>query len=96
MLDNSLYEADFRISLRDIKLRLLAAQYHNECDCYDDRICSARNKYGESTPSTSAQYQLVNSNAIHVRNKIVKIGEREGFSKDEIFKAIKDHHKYNK
>jgi HD superfamily phosphohydrolase YqeK len=96
MIEYSVYNSEFKVDVREIKLRELAKQYHDECDAYDDRVCKARNEYGESVPQSNGQYQMINQNAIHVRRKIEMIAKRQGFSRDEIFKAIKDHHKYNK
>ena len=40
MLDYSIYNSEFKINPAKIKLRLLAAQYHDECDSFDNKNLS--------------------------------------------------------
>jgi hypothetical protein len=82
------YIQKFEISKREKQLMSLSKEYHDACDSYDDRICSGKNEYGESTPRTNTEFQLVNQNAAYVRNMVIKKGLRLGFSKNEISKAI--------
>ena len=54
------YIQKFEISEREKQLMDLAKEYHDSCDAYDDRICSGKNEYKESTPRTSVEFNLIN------------------------------------
>ena len=82
------YMQNFEISESDKILMDLAKEYHECCDLYDDRICSGKNQYGESTPRTSAEFQLINTNAQQVRKRVILKGASLGFSREAVSKAI--------
>ena len=95
MFDYSIYSSDFRINPSDMKLRLLAAQYHDECDSFDNKNLSIDGVDGK-LPANDFERHLMVENCRITMNKIYRIGLKEGFSKDDIRKAIKDHHKNNR
>ena len=78
----------FEIPEREKQLIALAEEYHKTCDAYDDRICSGRNQYGESTPRTNTEFQLINANAQQVRKRVILKGASLGFSCEAVSKAI--------
>ena len=82
------YIQKFEISNTEKKLIELAKEYHDCCDSYDDRICSGVNRYGESTPRSSVEFQLINSNAQEVRKRIINKGKLMGFDATTVSKAI--------
>lgn len=95
MFDYSAYKSEFKIGRKDIKLRLLAAQYHDECDSFDSKNLSINGIDGK-IPANDIERRLMNENCKIVKDKVCRIGLKEGFSKDDIFKAIQDHHKYSR
>ena len=94
MLDYSIYNSEFKLDVREIKLRTLAAQYHNECDSFDDKNLSIDGIDGK-LPANDLERYLMNENCKMVKDKIYRIGLKEGFNKEDISKAIIDYHKYN-
>ena len=82
------YIQKFEIPEREKQLMDLAKEYHGSCDAYDDRICSGKNEYGESTPRTNVEFQLINQNASQVRKRVIEKGLTLGFDKHTVSKAI--------
>ena len=82
------YIQKFEISEREKQLMDLAKDYHDSCDAYDDRICSGKNEYGESTPRTNVEFQLINQNASQVRKRVIEKGLKLGFDRHTVSKAI--------
>ena len=95
MLDYSICKSEFKINPTEIKLRLLAAQYHDECDSFDNKNLSIDGVDGK-LPANNFERQLMVDNYRMVKDKIYRIGLKEGFSREDIRKAIRDHAKHNR
>lgn len=85
------YATDYQcsgVSSRATRLQELASQYHEECEAYDQSICSIlHEKYGAML-ATNDELAKINKNALAVRRKIFAVAEDEGFTWRELVDAI--------
>jgi hypothetical protein len=74
------------------KLRELAETYHTGCEAYDRRVCSGTlPRTGEAMPMTVDEMRLINNHALRMREGMVEEGERFGFTRRQVEKAIRDY-----
>ncbi len=73
---------------RDEKLDEYALRYHMEVELYDNSVCSNKVIWGGIMPTNDRERSLINRNAINVRNCIISEAEKDGFSADEVQRAI--------
>jgi hypothetical protein len=67
-------------------LERAAQEYHERCDAYDAKICTAISpRTGEPFPANIDQYAAINTNAYNVRREILA---RYGVTEAELHKAI--------
>lgn len=69
-------------------LRELGERYHQDCDAYDARICSAKNPAGEPRPASSEEYAMCSRYALQVRRMLIKEGRCLGFTEDQVTQSI--------
>ena len=82
---------------RELRLREIAAYYHEKTEIHDKKICSGVCPYdGSAMPVTSYQFRSVNEHARMVLNDLYDIGIREGFTKSDILNAIRNYWNYTK
>ena len=99
MQGNELHEFDIKWELdpRELRLREIAAYYHEKTEIHDKKICTGVCPYdGSSMPVTSYQFRAVNEHARIVLNDLYDIGIREGFTKSDILNAIRNYWNYTK
>lgn len=70
-----------------IRLNELAAEYHQECDAFDDRICSGKHK-GTSFPMTPAERREIEANARRVRDTKLAEAMSLGFTQRQFQEAL--------
>ena len=78
----------FEITERDQKLYELATRYHTETEAYDRTVCTGPVREGSIMPATPHETAMINRNAIAVRKRITFDAEREGFTREELARAI--------
>ncbi|WP_151765740.1 hypothetical protein [Acinetobacter colistiniresistens] len=87
--DRELYFGVWKIDPRDERLLQFAAKYHEECESYDRSVCSGTCQYTRTAaPVGPHERQLIDSNAIAVRERIYTEAMKEGFSKQQVRTAI--------
>ncbi len=59
-----------------------------EVELYDNSVCSNKVIWGGIMPTKDRERSLINRNAINVRNCIISEAEKDGFSADEVQRAI--------
>jgi hypothetical protein len=70
----------------ELLLEELAKEYHDKCDAYDRRRCTAISpRTGEPIPENFSQQAAINENAWRVRNDILA---HYGITEAELHKAI--------
>jgi hypothetical protein len=71
---------------REQLLETLAKEYHDRCDAYDARVCTAISpRTGEPIPATGRELGAINANSRAVRNDILA---RNGITEKELHEAI--------
>ena len=78
----------FETTERDQKLYELATRYHTETEAYDRTVCTGPVQEGSIMPATPNEMALINRNAIAVTKRIIFDAERDGFTREEIARAI--------
>ena len=83
------YIGEFEIDPRELKLWSLAKEYHQITEKYNKKICTGVCPYdGSAMPNGPYEFQYINRHAQQVLKSILMKGQREGFTKLEIQKAI--------
>jgi hypothetical protein len=76
--------AEARQALHD-----LAQQYHDRCNAYDRMVCTGKSpRSGDVLPMNGRESGMVNRNARHVHEDIVRQGFVMGFTEKQIIEAI--------
>jgi hypothetical protein len=83
---------NFEITERDQKLHELATRYHTECELYDRTVCTGPTGLDGVMPATPREMALINRNAHAVRKRIELEAERDGFTREELARAISKWH----
>lgn len=63
-------EIDFSLTHKERLLRQMAIDYHTQTDSFDRKVCSGKDKHGDPTPATRAQFIMINQNAYETFNNI--------------------------
>lgn len=88
-LDRKQYIGEWPIEQRELILHKLAAKYHDECERYDRSVCTGVCPYtNTAAPVGPYERQLIDMNAIAVRERIYAEALKEGYSKQEVRIAI--------
>lgn len=88
----SIYLGKFECDPRQERLHQLAGQYHAQCDEYDKRVCTGIDQRDKCPmPVTAWQRRMVSENAINTLNQTVIEGEKEGFTRDQVRRAISNY-----
>lgn len=78
----------FEVTERDQKLHELATRYHTECELYDRTVCTGPMREDSIMPATHREMGLINRNARSVRARIEAEATRDGFTREELARAI--------
>lgn len=73
---------------REQKLHGFAKEYHDRCEAYDRTVCSGPVGRDGILPANHIEVGQINRNALTVLDDVAKRAEREGFTRDEIQRAI--------
>lgn len=85
------------LDTRKLRLREIAASYHEKTEIHDKKICTGVCPYdGSAMPITSYQFRSVNDHARTVLRDLYHIGMSEGFTKSDILNAIRNYWNYTK
>lgn len=88
----SIYLGKFEYDPRQDLLRQLAGRYHAQCDEHDKRVCTGIDHRDQCPmPVTPWQRRKVSENAINILNQTYIEGEKEGFTKDQVRRAISNY-----
>jgi len=88
-----MYDTEYKESLEESSLRIIAEIYHKECDAFDFVICGGVNpRTGEPTPVTNSELHQINKNARKVKERLVN--QNPQFTAQDIHKAILNCGKY--
>jgi len=90
-LSNDLLCGIFESDEREELLFEFSRQYHNECEEYDESICTGRQGVDGILPANNFEFVMINKNAIKVRERILSDAEKHGFSRQEVISAIKNY-----
>lgn len=82
---NPLFECEFQITERDLRLHELAMQYHEQCEAFDVKICSGRTEACVAIPITRHQKAVVAFNAR--KTKAALFGGTD-YTREEISRVI--------
>ncbi len=83
---------NFEITERDQKLHELATRYHTECELYDRTVCTGPVGMDGVMPATPREMGLINRNAKAVRSRIEAEATSDGFTREELARAISKWH----
>lgn len=83
-----LYLNEWGPSQRDRRLHDLAALYHAECECYDRTVCTGPTRNGVAMPNSIRELATINRNAHIARKNVEECAMKEGFSNEELSRAI--------
>ncbi|HEY6022310.1 MAG TPA: hypothetical protein VIY48_21370 [Candidatus Paceibacterota bacterium] len=86
----ALFNQEWALSNRDMRLHSIAKQYHDECESFDRTVCTGPIRDVEIMPATHKEMALINKNAIQVRKRIETDAMREGFTREELIRAIRN------
>ena len=74
------------LSVQEQLLEDAAKEYHDRCDTYDKRVCTAISpRTGEPIPANSSEQRAINANALNVRRDILA---HYGVTEKELHQAI--------
>ena len=77
----------FKPTIKDELLYKLAAKYHEECEKFDQSVCSRGDKE-IAIPANWYEMKQINKNSIQVRKHISVLAYAAGISTEELTKAI--------
>jgi len=83
---SALLYGDFTPTEKDQRLHILAKQYHEETEAYDQTVCSAKNDRGVAMPIDAYEHGLINRNALKVRKRL--FDENPDIGRKELHRAI--------
>lgn len=72
-------------------LYLIAQEYHQRCEAYDQTVCSLRNEKGVAVPMSESERARISINAIKVREEIVYRADQMGLTREEVLEAIREY-----
>lgn len=87
-----LYLCKFETTETDKIKYSLAKQYHDETEAYDRLVCTGPARDGCAMPATGAQFQLINTHARQVRDRVMVEAELNGISRADMQRAISRFH----
>lgn len=79
---------NFEVTERDMRLEDYATRYHTECEHYDRTVCTGPMGRDGVMPATPREMALITRNAHAVRKQIELEAERDGFTREELARAI--------
>ena len=79
---------NFEVTERDMRLEDYATRYHTECENYDRTVCTGPMGLDGIMPATPREMALINRNAHAVRKQIELDAWRDGFTREELARAI--------
>ena len=82
----------FEVTERDMRLHDYATRYHTETETYDRTVCTGPMREDSIMPATPREMGLINCNAKAVRARIEAEATRDGFTREELARAISNWH----
>jgi hypothetical protein len=80
------------LSEREQFIEALATEYHEDCDLYDDMVCTGRfSRGGGRVPASIEQSVLINRHAKDVMSRLLEKGMVWKVTQQELTKSIRDH-----
>lgn len=87
--DSEFYTGSFALDPKHIQMQELAKKYHDECDSYDNAVCTGFcHRTNTKMPVTAYQSRLVSMNALLVLKKVYTEAQEHGICVQELRQAI--------
>lgn len=83
------YLGEVPVLSKYMELLKIAKEYHNTCEAYDRSVCRVI-KRGEAIPITRVEFDLVNKNALIVKESLMLQVRVLGYNSKNFNKAIRE------